>query len=148
LPLAIAGGGAWLAALFVAATIEPASRRLTNAAYVLFVTGANLFTLAGFSLVGACWRHHPLPPLLSFINRQQLVVFLVANVLTGLVNLSLDTLAYSRAAAVVIVLLYSLAVFLVSAGLAALLRACQSLMSNSSPSSPSSPSSVAAPSVK
>ena len=46
------------------------------------------------------------PPLLDAFNRHPLTVFLVANLLTGAVNLSMDTAAASHATAAAVLTLY------------------------------------------
>ena len=50
-------------------------------------------------------------PLLSSINRNGLAVFVFANLLTGLVNLTLDTMAASHTTAISILLAYLLTIF-------------------------------------
>lgn len=50
--------------------------------------------------------------LYSAINRNQLAVFLLANVLTGLVNMSINTIRTSDPIALVIIILYMIVVSL------------------------------------
>lgn len=50
------------------------------------------------------------PCLIDAFNRYSLAVFIGANIATGLVNLSIDTIAYSQNAGAVILLLYLLAI--------------------------------------
>jgi phosphatidylinositol glycan class W len=50
------------------------------------------------------------PPILDAMNRQGLLVFIMANLLTGLVNLSFNTLQAGDATALGIMLLYLSAV--------------------------------------
>ena len=48
--------------------------------------------------------------LFSAVNRNQLLVFLVANVVTGLINMSIDTLAYPDDLALRVILVYAFVV--------------------------------------
>ena len=48
------------------------------------------------------------------VNRNQLFVFLVANVVTGLINLFIDTLAYSDDLALRVILVYAFVVGAIS----------------------------------
>lgn len=68
------------------------SRRLANLPYVLFVIGYNLPIIAGLLAVDLAVGFPPQPILYDTINRNQLVLFLLANVMTGAVNMSMRTL--------------------------------------------------------
>ena len=57
------------------------------------------------------------PYLLRFINYNGLVFFLLANLLTGLVNMSFDTIHMASIASVVLLFLYCTALCLCVAGL-------------------------------
>jgi len=90
--------------------IQPASRRLCNAAYALFTVATGLWLVLGFFVVDA---FVPLPPevasraeVLPAVNDNQLAGFLLANVLTGLTNLTLDTVAASPSKAYGVLILY------------------------------------------
>lgn len=101
----------WAGALVSDQWVERTSRRLCNAAYVLWVLAQ-----VGLALAVAMARDAlhgggtdtspPPPPLLEAVNRHPLVVFLVANLLTGAVNLSMDTLAASHALAAAVLTAY------------------------------------------
>jgi len=94
----------------VAAFHQPISRRLVNLPYVLWVAALNLFLLA---LIMATDIWASLPPdssLMASINRSQLAFFLVANLFTGVVNLSMYTLYTPPTTAFVVVVLYVLIV--------------------------------------
>ena len=91
--VAAAAGGAWIAALVAHETIEPASRRSCNAAYALWMIAFNLQTIAAFAWTGVLFPHAPSSPkLLQATNRTLLPTFLVANLLTGAVNLAFDAM--------------------------------------------------------
>lgn len=98
------------------------SRRLANLPYVLWVLSFNTVQLAVFALVeawvfpqcaaapdaaaeAAAYREATSPVLHAY-NRNGLAVFLLANLLTGLVNLTVPTLDVSVAAALGILLGY------------------------------------------
>lgn len=97
-----AGTAALWGAYWCAAEEQPVSRRACNAAYVLWILALNaqcvvLFAAAEVALPGA------LPHLLLAVSASMLPVFLAANVLTGLINVSINTLAASNLAALLLV---------------------------------------------
>jgi len=85
--------------------VQPASRRACNAAYVLWMLALNLQSVALF--VGAdALLPGAAPHLLTAVNASMLPFFLAANVATGAVNLSMNTLAASDGTAVAVVAAY------------------------------------------
>jgi phosphatidylinositol glycan class W len=104
-------------------TVEPSSRRLCNLSYVLWVAAqvagvlgcATLASIAS-SLAPSSAAHSAraaaaaAPPLLEAVNRHPLSLFLLANLLTGACNLSMDTMAASDATAAAVLAAYMLAV--------------------------------------
>ncbi|PAV17776.1 GPI-anchored wall transfer 1 [Pyrrhoderma noxium] len=120
------------------------SRRLTNLPYVIWVAAYNVTFIAFYLILdglapksafnpvsrpkekglapkpinipSTVARHPPTnaPALLSAINLNGLLLFLVSNVATGLVNLSMPTMYASDAAAMVVLSLYSAGVCLVA----------------------------------
>lgn len=68
------------------------SRRFANLPYVLWVVSYNLGFLTSYSLVDAVLVRDSTDSMLKLINDNGLLLFLLANVLTGLVNMSMDTL--------------------------------------------------------
>ena len=89
------------------------SRRATNGMYVLWVVANNTTMLAVMALlhaqqsgVGGGGGGVQPSPVFKAVNRNSLVMFLVANLLTGLVNLCIDTLNTSNWAAYFCVLGY------------------------------------------
>eukprot|EP00668_Euglena_longa_P038836 GGOE01049941.1.p1 GENE.GGOE01049941.1~~GGOE01049941.1.p1 ORF type:complete len:470 (+),score=129.61 GGOE01049941.1:53-1411(+) len=99
-----------LAAAVLHTTVQPTSRRLCNAAYVAFTVAYNLWFVGIFMLLQLI---HPMPPqvasaqsLLPAVNANQLACFLLGNVLTGLTNMSIDTVHTTPAAAYTVLLLY------------------------------------------
>ena len=96
----------WAAAAAADSLVQPTSRRLCNLAYVLWVLAQVVFTLC---LCLACNLKRPglRSALLESINRHPLTVFLLANILTGLVNLTLPTLEAEPCTAVGILSAYT-----------------------------------------
>ncbi|GMH80234.1 hypothetical protein TL16_g08458 [Triparma laevis f. inornata] len=70
------------------------SRRTTNAAYVCWAVCVNTSLLLGLAVIVRTKGEGIM--IFESINRNGLVVFLLANLLTGAVNLSIDTLAVSN----------------------------------------------------
>jgi phosphatidylinositol glycan class W len=103
------------------------SRRLANLPYVLWVASFNTMQLVAFYLVerscfadgrGEEMRYtESVPVVLEAVNRNGLVVFLVANLLTGLVNVSVKTLEVGDAGAVGILVGYMVVVVGAAVGL-------------------------------
>ncbi|KAL3701363.1 hypothetical protein R1sor_019385 [Riccia sorocarpa] len=81
----------WLLAVFVDEFIERVSRRTCNMAYVLFVLAQNLEVTAIF-LTAESLLPPRLMPLLQIFDDNMLGTFLWANLLTGLVNMSMQTI--------------------------------------------------------
>jgi phosphatidylinositol glycan class W len=109
--LGLVTGGSLLAYAIVAAAwdYEAPSRRITNAPYLIFTIAYNLQQLAAFLAADLVVRPGP-QPIAAAVNRNQLLVFIAANLATGAVNLSIDTLAVPAAAAVAVLLVYLAAV--------------------------------------
>ncbi|KAI3433308.1 hypothetical protein D9Q98_003126 [Chlorella vulgaris] len=103
--LAAATLALWLAYWAAVATVQPVSRRACNAAYVLWMLALNvqccaLFVAAELLLPG------PMPQLLTTVSSRMLPVFLAANLLTGAVNLTTNTLAASHRTALLLLTAY------------------------------------------
>ncbi|XP_791509.3 phosphatidylinositol-glycan biosynthesis class W protein [Strongylocentrotus purpuratus] len=107
----------WITLKHVEARKGLTSRRLANLPYVIWNVAYCLHVLCGFLLIDIIMtiiRHHYLAKdksrqlslLVSAIGRNQLLYFLLANVLTGLVNLSIDTIHQPDVTAFGIVALY------------------------------------------
>ncbi|KAG6810913.1 hypothetical protein H0H92_009843 [Tricholoma furcatifolium] len=109
-----------------------ASRRMVNMPYIFWIAAFNTSFILGYLLLDMCFnpsrsvysqqsklkmpvgknldvqhRTVPAPPLLDAINKNALVLFLVANVATGLVNLSIKTMYTSDLWAMVILSVYT-----------------------------------------
>jgi phosphatidylinositol glycan class W len=99
----------------------PVSRRSTNAPFCLWAAAHNVLLLTCFKEVtttvsSSSSSSHILPTVLERVNRHGLLLFLIANLLTGLVNLTVPTLEVSDPWALLIVFGY-----ICTVGIAALL---------------------------
>eukprot|EP00980_Cylindrotheca_fusiformis_P005882 scaffold1233_cov111-Cylindrotheca_fusiformis.AAC.8 len=81
----------------------PVSRRSTNAPFCLWVSAHNVFLLSMFQLF---LLDRKLPIVFETVNRHGMPMFLIANLLTGLVNLTIPTLEISDEVALWIVFDY------------------------------------------
>jgi glucosaminylphosphatidylinositol acyltransferase len=105
------------------------SRRLANLPYVLWIAAFNSAQIGLFALVEACGpsftyeKSHPeeirdaCSVIMSLFNQNGLVVFLIANLLTGLVNLTVNTLDMPGLGAMTILIVYCAAVTTVASAL-------------------------------
>jgi len=80
------------------------SRRTTNALFCVWTLIVNMLQL--FTIQLAFERNRKLPMLFDAVNRHGLICFIVANLLTGAVNLSINTLEASASIAFAILLGY------------------------------------------
>lgn len=92
-------------------------RRLANFPYVIWVNAYNTTFLLGFRLVeqvffgsGLAGYDQRVPASLEAINRNGLAVFLLANLLTGAVNMSINTLDALPATAIAVLAAYALTI--------------------------------------
>ncbi|KAH9606104.1 hypothetical protein KSS87_017744 [Heliosperma pusillum] len=97
----------WLLTVVLDQYVERVSRRMCNMAYVMLVMAVNFEVLAIFMLSEYSGGSN-FTVLEAAFDKNLLASFLLANVLTGLVNLSLDTLFVSSIQALVILMLYML----------------------------------------
>jgi glucosaminylphosphatidylinositol acyltransferase len=91
----------WAAALWLDATVQPVSRRFCNAAYVCWITASAVtqLLLAALACQGVIMVSLILgrgtgrsSHVVQALSHHQLAAFLAANLSTGLVNMSVDTL--------------------------------------------------------
>ena len=106
----------WCAALGAEALLEPISRRSCNLPYILWTVALCLamclLLAAAQLLVPGCQ-----PRLMQAVSRNQLPLFLAANLLTGAVNFSVDTMGVGAWAAWGVVASYTGLVCGMAAGL-------------------------------
>nr|KYP38717.1 Uncharacterized protein At4g17910 family [Cajanus cajan] len=96
----------WLLTVLLDRHVERISRRTCNLPYVTMVLADNLQLLSILMLADLV-PGSKISILEEAFNRNLLATFLLANVLTGLVNLSVDTLSASSVTAVFILLVYA-----------------------------------------
>ncbi|OAY78700.1 Uncharacterized protein ACMD2_02163 [Ananas comosus] len=96
----------WLITVILDKYVERVSRRMCNLAYVTLVFAQNFQVLSILTLADLFSAERNLV-LEDAFNQNMLGSFLVANVLTGLVNLSIDTLSTSSMMAFAILAAYS-----------------------------------------
>ncbi|KAL6985762.1 hypothetical protein U1Q18_019135 [Sarracenia purpurea var. burkii] len=96
----------WLLTLILDRNVQRVSRRMCNVAYVTFVLAQNLQVLA-IIMLSDYMPGHRISVLEEAFNRNLLASFLLANVLTGLVNLFVETLFTSSFSALTILVVYS-----------------------------------------
>lgn len=85
------------------------SRRLANFPYILWVVSYNSTLLLGYHLIDKYIPHASNKEsfLLDSINNNGLLIFLLGNLLTGLVNMTINTLKVSNTVAVGVLIFYS-----------------------------------------
>nr|XP_009631544.1 uncharacterized protein At4g17910-like [Nicotiana tomentosiformis] len=96
----------WLLTVFLDMHVERVSRRMCNLAYVTVVLAMNLQVFAVLTLADYV-PGYKVSALIEVFDRNLLGSFLLANVLTGLVNLSIDTLFVSPFTALAILVGYA-----------------------------------------
>ncbi|KAF5206249.1 Gpi-anchored wall transfer protein [Thalictrum thalictroides] len=109
----------WLSTVILDKFVESVSRRMCNLAYVTFVLAQNFQGLAVLMLSNLNGEHKNLV-LEEAFNRNMLGLFLLANVLTGLINMYVDTISASSFTALAILIGYAF-VLCIAAGSAELL---------------------------
>ncbi|POW02561.1 hypothetical protein PSTT_11697 [Puccinia striiformis] len=100
----------WTLFLFCKVFIEHTSRRLANPTYCFWIAGVNLTLITGHSLISEVLIPHTtskLPITFEIINQNSLAIFLFANLLTGIINLSVHSMYIHPVPAFSILLLYS-----------------------------------------
>jgi len=113
--LCLADVAFWILAYLSEVYIDPVSRRMGNLGYVLYTVSYNLFLLSAhalFLLFAAKYTiGTPTPSLIiNSINTNQLFVFLLGNLLTGLVNFMVNTIRAPPENAMLILSVYLLVV--------------------------------------
>ncbi|KAM0857409.1 hypothetical protein ACQ4PT_048488 [Festuca glaucescens] len=91
----------WILTIILDGYVERVSRRMCNFAYVMLVFGQNFQVISILTLAGYTSYDKNLI-LEDAFNQNMLGSFLLANILTGVVNLSVDTLAASSLTAFII----------------------------------------------
>ncbi|KAG7399587.1 hypothetical protein PHYBOEH_008582 [Phytophthora boehmeriae] len=100
----------WLSTYLSVRLVARPSRRMLNLPYLLWVMAESIFLLALYCMIQTVCMLPRVPLLFQGINRNQLFVFILANLATGAVNLGMHTINTSPAVASGVLLLYMLAV--------------------------------------
>jgi phosphatidylinositol glycan class W len=103
----------WALHLALTTVIQlPTSRRSTNLPFALWALAHNMtiLSLIDYIITHNCRINNNKPPqipcILNAVNRHGLAVFLLSNILTGLVNLTIDTLHASELKALAVLFVY------------------------------------------
>lgn len=87
------------------------SRRLANLPYVLWTCAFNTGALTAYAVLDAASLAPTPPPSFDAVNANGLAVFLFANIATGVVNMSVQTIDASRLHSMLVLSLYAFSVF-------------------------------------
>ncbi|GAV51209.1 hypothetical protein ZYGR_0AD03920 [Zygosaccharomyces rouxii] len=105
--------GAFFILFFFVLPVLPfdVSRRFANLPYVIWVVGVNQGGLAVYCLIDIIFglndANYKIPTILEALNCNGLLMFLLSNVTTGLINMSMVTIDASNTVSVITLLLYS-----------------------------------------
>jgi len=99
----------WLAIYLLQLFGWEISRGMVNLPYIIWIFAYNLPLIGGFLYIDLIVGYtHPIA-LYEAINRNQLAIFLLANIMTGLVNMSMQTIYASTFVSYVVLIIYSFA---------------------------------------
>ncbi|KAJ4961645.1 hypothetical protein NE237_021555 [Protea cynaroides] len=96
----------WLLTIILDKHVEKVSRRMCNLAYVMFVLAEN-FQVIAILMLSDFIGGQKTSVLEEAFNRNLLASFMLANVLTGVINLYVDTFSASSPSALIILLSYA-----------------------------------------
>jgi len=107
----------WIAWIISAAIIQPTSRRLVNATYVFLVLALSMTILLAMYVVEVytcyyCSSFNISVMTLHYMSKHSLVIFMVANILTGVINMTIRTIYTTRIFAILILSGYSMTIVL------------------------------------
>ncbi|OWZ05110.1 hypothetical protein PHMEG_00022866 [Phytophthora megakarya] len=108
--LFVVAGLLWMSTFLAVRLVSRPSRRMLNLSYLLWVMAESITLLALYSAIQTICMLPRVPLLYQGINHNQLFVFIVANLMTGAVNLSMHTINTAPTIASGVLLLYMLAV--------------------------------------
>ncbi|KAF1790247.1 GWT1 protein [Phytophthora cactorum] len=106
----VISGLVWLSTFLSVRLVARPSRRMLNLSYLLWVMAESLTLIALYSGIQTVCMLPRVPLLFQGINHNQLFIFIVANLMTGGVNLSMHTINTSPVVASGVLLLYMLVV--------------------------------------
>ena len=100
-------GALWALTVCLHDNVERASRRAANASYVAWILAYNMQVIVAFTVLRRLdARQTTVSRVVTSVSRNQLFVFLLSNVLTGGVNLAMDTMRASATTAWFVVSAY------------------------------------------
>jgi phosphatidylinositol glycan class W len=110
--LAVLSSALWLGWWATTSFVQPTSRRLVNAAYVLLTLAIATTMILALYIVDTATARLGASPILTlqYMSTHSLAVFLAANVMTGMVNLSMETIRATDEVALAVLCCYALAV--------------------------------------
>ncbi|KAK5580417.1 hypothetical protein RB653_000434 [Dictyostelium firmibasis] len=94
--------------------IDKTSRRMANLGYVLAILAINLFNFSLNILITLITGNHNASVLAKSINRNQLFIFLLGNILTGLINFSMKTIYSPVEESIIVITSYTFGLCLIS----------------------------------
>ncbi|EAL64434.2 phosphatidylinositol glycan, class W [Dictyostelium discoideum AX4] len=94
--------------------IDKTSRRMANLGYVLAILSINLFNFSINILITLITGNHNASVIAKSINRNQLFIFLLGNILTGLINFSMKTIYAPVEQSMIIITSYTFALCLLA----------------------------------
>jgi phosphatidylinositol glycan class W len=101
--LVVASISLWVLLALLTSKGFPVSRRTTNVSFCVWTLAHNVSLLAILCLADVS---NNASPVFEAVNRHGLLVFVVANLLTGLINLSINTLEVGKLVALLIIFVY------------------------------------------
>ena len=96
----------WISLFLSLNWVQPVSRRACNMSYVLWALALNWTMLVTFLIGGMLSGSVEAPVLLSAFSHNMLPLFLLANLMTGAVNICIDSLSMSNSYARAVVSIY------------------------------------------
>ncbi|EGC39189.1 hypothetical protein DICPUDRAFT_45375 [Dictyostelium purpureum] len=97
----------WVLWLFCEIYIDRTSRRMANLGYVLAILAINLFNFSVNIFVYLISGNHNASVIAKSINRNQLFIFLLGNILTGLINFSMKTIYATQEESIAVITGYT-----------------------------------------
>ncbi|CEG39691.1 gpi-anchored wall transfer protein [Plasmopara halstedii] len=107
----------WTSTLLAVRLIASPSRRMLNITYMLWVMAQSLTLVALYGGIQLVCMLPRVPLLNRGINQNQLFVFIVANLMTGAINLTVDTISANTFVSSGILIVYMLAVCVLASAL-------------------------------
>ncbi|GBG64682.1 hypothetical protein CBR_g46224 [Chara braunii] len=95
----------WVLTVFLDTYVQRASRRMCNMTFVIWILAQDLQAVILFLAASITFPHYPVRVLEGF-DHNLLPLFLLANVLTGLANMTMDTIVASHWTGLLVITLY------------------------------------------